>query len=114
MSKNMPVEDAMEIIADEAMAIGPPFDNNPMALAGKALRDEIERLRALTTPVKCGERLPEEVGLCLIWTPPYQTQFGQLGNRWDTRRWEGDGWALGGTEMSHWLPMPEAPETPND
>ena len=54
MSERMTAEDAMEIIADEAMVLGPPFDTNPMARAGKALQDEIDRLQTLVRMV-CAE-----------------------------------------------------------
>ena len=45
MNERMTVDEALEAIADETMVLGPPFDANPMARAGKALHDEIERLR---------------------------------------------------------------------
>jgi len=39
------VEEALKVIANEAIVLGSPFGSNPMARAGKALHDEIERLR---------------------------------------------------------------------
>ena len=47
MSIPMTPEDALSTLAKAAEALGPPFDTNPLAQAGKVLHDEIFRLRSL-------------------------------------------------------------------
>ena len=72
---------------------------------------EIERLRALTTPVPCNERLPgvlEQGNLYLVWSVDFLPGV----DRWDMCRWDGPrGWAHSNDSITHWLPLPK---TPND
>jgi len=108
MTDKMTVDEALEIIAESAHDIGPPFECNTMARVGKVLHDEIERLRELTRPVPVGERLPEE--------PRYQAFYPGAG--WQEHRQSAmeagqiqDGtWTAKIWGYTHWLPLPAEPE----
>jgi len=61
MSSPMTLEDALSTLAKAVEALGPPFETNPLAMAGQVLYEEIERLKELvkTTLPLSGEKLTE-------------------------------------------------------
>jgi len=52
MSIPMTPEDALSTLAKAAEALGPPFETNPLAMAGRVLYEEIERLHELVKPLE--------------------------------------------------------------
>jgi len=74
----------------------------------KALRDEITRPKALTEPVACAERLPEEGRVVMAYTRESQTW-------WRAWRSAGHWWISDSTRhfdglVTHWQPLPADPE----
>jgi len=71
---------------------------------GHKATHEYARILALTTPVLCSERQPDEPGGYLgHW-------LGLIGNEWDRMTWDGEVWETTGPvekkPVTHWLPLP--------
>lgn len=64
-------------------------------------------------PILATDRMPEEGQFFLGYGPKFGAYIG--GPKWEVCRMDGCVWNEGGTErsdgdMTHWLPMPDAPE----
>jgi hypothetical protein len=73
-----------------------------------ALLDEIERLQAERRWIPVSERLPEVKGryICSIM---YKEEPKKI---WvEQRYWDGYGWDMYTSIVTHWMPLPEPPES---
>jgi hypothetical protein len=83
-------------------------ERNEVIAENEKLRDEIERLQEERRWIPVSERLPEVKGryICSIM---YKEEPKKI---WvEQRYWDGYGWDMYTSIVTHWMPLPEPPES---